>query len=215
MTLQLWAELRRLLAFNRESKCLHLSLQFRESVSMETQPIWVHASSRIDQTRSRSRASCKIHNELEIHPEQTTDIKEREEVVSIPICAPVAISLYCFSPIYNSDRSECVSVVQTDLLPYPKRTETGKPRRPAWHYSWRLPTRGPRGRASLFLLYRLGIVCRSSWAHRVLLTCFSSQEKAQLVVFPPLGLTLWLLKRFCEILNIKQATFLLQLLIMK
>lgn len=51
--------------------------------------------------------------------------------------------------------------------------------------TWRLPSRDPAGRGSLFLLYRLGIGCRSFWAQRVLPTCFSSQEKTACCLFLP------------------------------
>lgn len=164
--------------------------------------IWVHASSHFDQTRLRSRASCKIHGELEIHPRQmtaehslfkpplctSTPPKSRREEVVSSLC----VCRHSFSPIYNSDRSVCACVVQTVLSALQQDQRQERPRRLARHDTSRLPTRGPWGRGSLFLLYRLGIVCRISWARHALPTCFFQSREGTACFFLPLRLTLWL-----------------------
>lgn len=69
---------------------------------------------------------------------------------------------------HSSDR--CWSVFkELSLLAEKNRPEN---RDDCLGITWRLPTRGLRGRGSLFLQYWLGIVCHSSWMHHVLLTCF-------------------------------------------
>lgn len=93
---------------------------------------------------------------------------------------------HSFSPIYNSDGLVCVYVVRQSPSSL-KRTETGDP---SGKLSCVIPSRSPLfswGRGSFFLLYWLGIVCRSSWVHRALLTCFFQSREGAACCCPTSG----------------------------
>lgn len=157
-------------------------------------------SSRGFTLRSDAMQSCSMYNSERTRKSPWTN-DWRRLLVQPPMCTSTpqnwrvedAVFLFeslspflChpFSAMYNSDRSVSVCVVQTDPVLSKKNRDR---RTEARHYTWRLPTRGPWGRGSLFLLYWLGIVCRSSWAHHALLTCFFQSREGTACCFPPSG----------------------------